>query len=56
MREELRDSDDGSLAWGLLFGLTSSEPGSWEQFGDAINGPVGRDLIDDVEEDRATHR
>ena len=50
MRDELRDGDDASLAWTLLFGLASSEPGSGEELGDAAGGPVGRDLVDDVDE------
>jgi hypothetical protein len=41
MRDELRDGDDVSLAWTLLFGLASREPGSGEKLGDAVDGPVG---------------
>src|SRR4051812_1331935 len=50
MRDELRDGDDVSLTWTLLFGLASSEPGSGEELGDAVGGPVGGDLGDDVDE------
>src|SRR5262249_30613882 len=50
MREELPDSADGSLAWSLLFSPASSEPGSREQLVDAPGGPVGGDLVDDVDE------
>jgi len=50
MRDELRDHDEGSLAWGLLFGLASSEPGTGEELGSAVGGPVVGDLIDDVDE------
>jgi uncharacterized membrane protein len=47
---ELRSGDDSSLAWGLLFGLASSEPCAGEELGDAVSGPVGGDLVDDVDE------
>jgi hypothetical protein len=50
MGDELRDGDDVSLAWALLFGLTSSEPGAGKELGDAVGGPVGGDLVDDVDE------
>jgi hypothetical protein len=43
MRDELRDGDDGSLAWGLLFGLASAEPGSGKELGYAVSGPIGGD-------------
>src|SRR3954471_4556880 len=46
MRDELRDGDEGSLAWGLLFGLASSEPGAGQELGDAVGG----DLVDDIDE------
>lgn len=41
MRDELRDGDDDSLAWSLLFGLPGSEPGAGEELGGAVGGPVG---------------
>src|ERR1700742_3241886 len=50
MRDELRDRDDRSLAWGLLFGLASGEPGTREELIDAVGGPVAGDLVDDVDE------
>ncbi|HEX7840448.1 MAG TPA: hypothetical protein VF469_23375 [Kofleriaceae bacterium] len=50
MRDELRDGDVASLAWTLLFSLASSEPGPGEELGDAVGGPVGGDLVDDVDE------
>jgi hypothetical protein len=46
MRDELRDGDDSSLAWSLLFGLRGSEPSAGEELG----GPVGGDLVDDVDD------
>ena len=49
MGDELPDIDEGSLAWGLLFDLASSEPGSGEELGGAVGGPVGGDLVDDVD-------
>jgi hypothetical protein len=50
MRDELPDSAGDSLAWSLLFYGASSEPGSGEQLVDAAGGPVGGDLVDDVDE------
>jgi hypothetical protein len=39
MTDELRDGDDVSLTWALLFGLASSEPGPGKELGDALGGP-----------------
>jgi hypothetical protein len=50
MRDELRDGESESLAWGLLFSLASSEPSAGEQLADAVGRPVGGDLVDDVDE------
>src|ERR1051325_10510208 len=50
MRDELRDGGDASLAWRLLFGLASGEPGTGEELGDAVGGPVSSDLVDDIDE------
>src|SRR5215510_15081959 len=50
MRDELRDGGDASLAWRLLFGLASGEPGTGEELGDAVGGPASGDLVDGVDE------
>jgi hypothetical protein len=50
MRDELRDGGNASLAWRLLFGLASGEPGTGEELNDVVGGPVGSDLVDDVDE------
>src|SRR5215468_9139639 len=50
MGDELRDGDDVSLTWTLLFGLASGEPGPGKELGDAAGGPVSGDLVDDVDE------
>lgn len=47
MREVLPDDAGDSLAWSLLFGVESSEPGTGEQLADAAGRPLRDDLVDE---------